>query len=260
MDSLELNKIFGAILGTLLFVMGLGFLAQAIYHPIEGRGPGYVLAEAEEGAGGGEEEGPVVVADLGTLMASADISAGEAAARKCTGCHNFVAGAGNKQGPQLYDLVNRLVASHEGFAYSNILLEHKDRGDVWSYENLSAFLLAPKGYAPGTKMAFPGIKSDAERANVLAYLGSLSASPVAYPVPAAAEAPAEAAPAADAPAADAPVAEAPSTEAPAAEAPAMDAPAAEAAPAVETPTTTDAETMVEGTPVQATPDTTTPAP
>lgn len=260
MDSLELNKIFGAILGTLLFVMGVGFLAQAIYHPIEDRGPGYMLAEAEEGAAGGEEEGPVVVADLGTLLASADPAAGEAAARKCTGCHNFVAGAGNKQGPELYDLVNRLVASHAGFAYSDILVEHKDRGDLWSYENLNAFLLAPKGYAPGTKMAFPGIKSDAERANVLAYLGSLSATPVAYPAPAAAEAPAEAAPAAEAPAADAAPAEAPAADAPAMEAPAMDAPAADPVPAVETPTTTDAETMVEGTPVQATPDTTTPAP
>jgi cytochrome c len=254
MDSFELNKIFGAILGTLLFVMGLGFLAQAIYHPIEGRGPGYVLAEAEAGGAGGEEAGPVAVVDLGTLLASADPAAGEAAARKCTGCHNFAAGAGNKQGPELYDVVNRLVGSHAGFAYSDILLEHKDRGDLWTYENLSAFLLAPKGYAPGTKMAFPGIKDDQERANVLAYLGTLSASPAAYPAPAAAEAPAEEAPAADAPAADAPA-----TEAPAGEAPAAEAPASEATPAVETPTTTDAETPVEGTPVQATPDTATPA-
>lgn len=259
MDSFELNKIFGAILGTLLFVMGLGFLAQAIYHPIEGRGPGYMLAEAEAGGAGGEDDAPAVVADLGTLLASADPAAGEAAARKCTGCHNFVAGAGNKQGPELYDVVNRLVASHAGFAYSDVLVEHKDRGDVWSYENLNAFLLAPKGYAPGTKMAFPGIKSDAERANVLAYLGSLSATPVAYPAPAAADAPAEEAPAADAPADEAAAAEAPATEAPAPEAPAAEAPAADATPAVETPTTTDAETMVEGTPVQATPDTATPA-
>ncbi len=210
MDSFELNKILGAILGTLLFVMGLGFLAQAIYHPIEGRGPGYVLAEAEASHGGGEEDAPVAVADLGTLLASADPAAGEAAARKCTGCHNFAAGAGNKQGPELYDVVNRLVGSHAGFAYSDGMIEHKDRGDVWSYENLDAFLLAPKAYTPGTKMAFPGIKSDAERANVLAYLGTLSATPAAFPAPAAAEAPAAEAPAAEAApaAAEAPAAEA----------------------------------------------------
>ncbi len=255
MDSLELNKIFGAILGTLLFVMGLGFLAQAIYHPIEGRGPGYVLAEAEEGAGGGEEEGPVVVADIGTLLASADAAAGQAGVRVCSSCHSFTPDGKNGAGPGLYDVVGRLVGSHEGYAYSAALIEHKDRGDVWTYENLNAFITNPKGYAPGTKMSYGGMKNDEQRANLIAYLGSLSASPVAYPVPAAAEAPAEAAPAAEAPAPEAPAA-----EAPAAEAPAMEAPAAEAAPAVETPTTTDAETMVEGTPVQATPDTTTPAP
>lgn len=259
MDSLELNKIFGAILGTLLFVMGLGFLAQAIYHPIEDRGPGYVLAEAEEGAAGGEEEGPVVVADIGTLLASADAAAGQAGVRVCSSCHSFTPDGKNGAGPGLYDVVGRLVGSHEGYAYSAALIEHKDRGDVWTYENLNAFITNPKGYAPGTKMSYGGMKNDEQRANLIAYLGSLSASPVAYPVPAAAEAPAEAAPAAEAPAADAPAAEASAPEAPAAEAPAAEAPAMEA-PAVETPTTTDAETMVEGTPVQATPDTTTPAP
>lgn len=264
MDSFELNKILGAILGTLLFVMGLGFLAQAIYQPIEGRGPGYALAEAEASHDGGEDAAPLVVADLGTLLASADPAAGEAAARKCTGCHNFAAGAGNKQGPELYEVVNRPVGSHAGFAYSDIMLEHKDQGDAWSYDNLNAFLTSPKGYAPGTKMAFPGIKDDKERANVLAYLGSLSPTPVAFPAPSAAEAPAEAAPAAETPAdqapdAEAPAAEAPAAEAPAAEAPAAEAPAGDAAPAVETPTTTDAETNVEGTPISATPETTTPA-
>jgi cytochrome c len=266
MDSLELNKIFGAILGTLLFVMGLGFLAQAIYHPIEDRGPGYLLAEAEEGAaGGGEDAGPAVVVDIGTLLASADAAAGQAGVRVCSSCHSFTPDGKNGAGPGLYDVVGRLVGSHEGYAYSAALIEHKDRGDVWTYENLNAFINNPKSYAPGTKMSYTGMKNDEQRANLIAYLGSLSASPVAYPAPAAAEAPVEAAPAAEAPAADAPAAEAPATEAPAAEAPAaeapaMEAPAAEAAPAVETPTTTDAETTVEGTPVQATPDTTTPAP
>lgn len=93
MDSFELNKILGAILGTLLFVMGLGFLAEAIYHPIEGRGPGYALASAAPEGGGGEGAEVVQVVDIGTLLASADPAAGEAAARKCTGCHNFVQGA-----------------------------------------------------------------------------------------------------------------------------------------------------------------------
>jgi cytochrome c len=245
MDSFELNKILGAILGTLLFVMGLGFLAEAIYHPIEGRGPGYALAEAApvEGAAAGEQA-PVQVADLGTLLASADPAAGEAAARKCTGCHNFAEGAGNKQGPELYGVVDRAIGTHPDFAYSAGMLEHKDKGDLWSYANLDAFLTSPKTFTPGTKMSFPGIKDDKERADVLAYLSTLAPTPVPFPAPAAAG---EAAPAdGSAPAAEAPAA-------PAAEAP------AETSPGVETPTTTDTETSVEGTPAPATTETPAPA-
>ncbi|MDC9823235.1 cytochrome c family protein [Devosia sp. ZB163] len=197
MDSFELNKIIGAVLGTLLFVMGVGFLAEAIYSPIEGRGPGYALAEAEAGDGHGgaaaEAEAPAV--PIGVLLASADPAAGQAAARKCTSCHNFEEGAGNKQGPELYGVVGRVEGSHPGFAYSDGMLEHQKNGDVWSYENLDAFLTSPKTYTPGTKMNFGGIKDPVERANILAYLATLSPSPV--PFPAADAAPAEgAAPAA----------------------------------------------------------------
>jgi len=241
MDSFELNKILGAILGTLLFVMGLGFLAEAIYHPIEGRGPGYALASAAPAAEGGGEAA-VVVADIGTLLASADPAAGEAAARKCTGCHNFAQGAGNKQGPELYGVVGRPEGAHPDFAYSDALLAHKANGDVWSYENLNAFLTSPKGYAPGTKMSFPGIKDDKERAGVIAYLATLSATPVPFPAPAAAAPAADAAPAATEAAPAATEAAPAATEA---------APAATEAPAVETPTTTATETPVQGTPAPA---------
>ena len=225
MDSFELNKIIGAVLGTLLFVMGVGFLAEAIYHPIEARGPGYALPEPEVAEHGGEavEEAPAV--SLGVLLASASAERGASAVRKCQSCHTFGEGEANKQGPNLYGIVGGPQAHAEGFAYSDILLQHHDEGLTWSYENLDAFLASPKGYAPGTKMGFAGVKSPEERADILAYLQTLSGSPV--PFPAGEEAPAaeEAAPA-----------------------------AGEVAPeaAVETPTTTSEETPVEGTPVQET--------
>jgi cytochrome c len=187
MDSFELNKIIGAILGTLLFVMGAGFLAEAIYDPLDGRGPGYELPEPE---GEGGEEEPVEeeeVADIGTLLAAASAEQGEGTAgSRCGSCHNFAEGAGNKQGPELYGVVARPIASHAGFTYSDALEAHSS--DTWTYENLSAFLLAPQDFAPGTKMSFGGLKNDQERANVIAYLSTLSASPVPFPAPATAEA------------------------------------------------------------------------
>ena len=235
MDSFELNKIIGAILGTLLFVMGVGFLAEAIYHPIEDRGPGYALAEAEapgEHGGAAPEAAPVI--PLGTLLASADATAGQAVAKKCASCHNFGDGEANKTGPLLYGVVGRLIGSHEGFAYSAGMEEHKAAGDMWSYENLNAFLTAPKTFTPGTKMSFAGVKDPVERANLLAYLATLSPSPVPFPPPEAASA--EAVPAAAAPAEGAGPAAAPTEgAAPAADATAAPAEGAAAPAATEAP-------------------------
>jgi cytochrome c len=250
MDSFELNKIMGAVLGTLLFVMGAGFVAEAIYHPIEGRGPGYALPEPEVAEGGETAEAEPEV-PLGVLLASASADRGAAAVKKCASCHNFGEGDPNKQGPGLYGVVGRLEGSHEGFAYSEALMAHNAAGDVWSYENLNAFLTKPADYAPGTKMNFAGIRTAEERADILAYLATLSADPVPFP-------PADVAPAEGGESADpaAAAAEATGTQQPDATAPtdpAATEPANAAEPAapaetVDTPTTTQSETPVEGTP------------
>src|SRR5690606_13488636 len=145
MDSFELNKILGAILGTLLFVMGVGFLAEAIYHPAAA-GPGYALPEPEGGGEtGGGEEAPVV--SIGTLLASADATQGAEQAKKCGACHDLSEANTNKTGPGLYDVVERVIGSHPGFSYSAVLTEHHDAGDTWTYDNLNHFLTSPKAFA-----------------------------------------------------------------------------------------------------------------
>jgi cytochrome c len=238
MDSFELNKIIGAVLGTLLFVMGVGFLAEAIYHPIEDRGPGYALPEpAATTADAGNAAPAAPEVPLGTLLASADPEQGAAAAKKCHACHDFTEGGPNKTGPNLYDVVDRPIGSHPGFNYSDGMKEHNANGDIWSYENLSAFITSPKTFTPGTKMSFSGIKDDKERADVLAYLQTLSHDPKPFPQPEAAPADDSAQPAAEG-------------EQPAANDNAT--PAAEDAPAAtETPATMQDETDVEGTPTNS---------
>jgi len=199
MDLYEINKIAGALLFTLLVVLGLGTLSRIIYTPHAPEKPGYLIEVAEE-AKGGEEEAEEV--SLASLLASASAEKGEKVAKKCTACHTFDDGGANKVGPNLYGILGRKMASSSGFAYSSAMAE---KGGEWGYEEMSAFLANPKVAIPGTKMAFAGIKKPAQRADLIAYLRSLSASPLPLPeAEAAADAPAEAVPAAVPPADDAP--------------------------------------------------------
>jgi cytochrome c len=188
MDSFELNKIMGAVLGTLLFVMGAGFVAEAIYHP-KAEGPGYNLPEPEIVAENGEGVAAEPEVPLGVLLANADPARGEQAVRKCQSCHNFGEGEPNKQGPHLYGVVGRPEGSVPDFAYSDGMMAHNAAGDVWTYENLNHFLTKPSDYVPGTKMNFAGVRTAEERADILAYLQTLAADPVPFPPPEEAAAP-----------------------------------------------------------------------
>lgn len=252
MNSFELNKIMGAVLGTLLFVMGAGFVAEAIYHPIVDRGPGYALPEPEVAVvDTGATAAPEV--PLGVLLASADPAKGANDVKKCQSCHNFGEGEPSKQGPHLYDVVGRAEGSVPDFAYSDGMLAHNAAGDTWTYENLNTFLTKPSAYVPGTKMTFAGIRTAEERADILAYLQTLSANP--KPFPAADVAPTDAVDGAqpsEPAATDAAGTQQPDAATPADPAAAQpeNVTATPAAPAavVDTPTETQSETPVVGTP------------
>ena len=122
--------------------------------------------------------GEAPAADLSALLANASAERGQKATRVCQACHSFEQGGPNKIGPDLWDVLGRGIASHEGFSYSGALSE---KGGTWDYENLNTFLSDPRGWAPGTKMAFAGIKKPEDRADVILYLRSLSDSPEPLP-------------------------------------------------------------------------------
>ena len=105
---------------------------------------------------------------LDELLASADLGRGARQFNKCAACHKLEEGA-NGTGPHLYGVVGRPKASVDGFGYSGAI----GTDDVWSPENLSAFIENPRGYAPGTSMAFAGLKSPEDRADLIAYLDSI---------------------------------------------------------------------------------------
>lgn len=176
-DPLFWNKITGAVLGTCLLAMGLNVFSGILYTPKRPVIPGYDLPAPEPTTPGASDQ-QAQADPLPIRLASADATKGAGAAKKCGACHIFEKGGPNKIGPNLYGVVARAKGSHEGFAYSSAM---KGKGGEWSYDDLDGFLANPKGYVPGTIMAFAGIPNPKERADVLAYLRSLSDSPVAFP-------------------------------------------------------------------------------
>ena len=178
MDSFTFNKVAGAVLGTCLFGMGLGIVAQGIYEPSAPKTPGYALPmpKAEEGGGG---KAPAVI-PLPVLLAKADVKKGETNTKVCGACHNFNEGGGAKVGPDLYGVVDRDKASVAGFDYSSAL---KAKGGKWTYADLDTWLTAPSKYASGTKMAYAGEEDAKKRADIIVYLRSLAKDPAPLPKP-----------------------------------------------------------------------------
>ncbi|WP_112662864.1 c-type cytochrome [Microvirga flavescens] len=175
--NIEANKIAGAVFGTLLFVVGVNVIAGGLFAPKKPAIPGYDLPAPEAGAETAAAK-PAPAEPLPVLLAKADPAKGQNAAKKCAACHTFEKGGANKVGPNLYGLVDRQVASHEGFNYSGAM---KAKGGKWTYADIDHFIQSPKGFVSGTIMAFAGVAQAQERADILAYLRTLSDSPVPFP-------------------------------------------------------------------------------
>jgi cytochrome c len=170
-DTMTITKILGGLCGALLFFLMGNWAASGLYSMGGGHGEGghaaYVIETGEDDGHGAEaaDEGPT----LDDLMAEADIGKGAKVFSKCKSCHKLEDGA-NSTGPYLYGVVGRDVGTATGFSYSGSLVAV---ADVWTAEDLFGFLENPKGFAPGTRMSFSGLKKPKDRANVIAYLDSL---------------------------------------------------------------------------------------
>ena len=179
MDGFELNKIMGAVLATCLFVLSMNIVAGAVFSTHAPEKPGYVV-EVPEAGEGAKQVAPQEAAPIAVRLASAEIAKGETAAKKCIACHSFEKGGPNKVGPNLWNTVGNKRAHIGGFSYSAGM---KDKGGNWDAESLDRFLTNPRTEVKGTSMAFAGIRRPEERADVIAYLNTLSDNPQPLPKP-----------------------------------------------------------------------------
>jgi cytochrome c len=177
MDHVYANRLSLAALGSVLFAMLLVAFSNLIISPQTPKVPGYALPSGAATAPAAENKAAPEV-PLPALLAKADAKKGEQDAKVCQTCHNFEKGAGPKIGPPLWGVVGRPIASIAGFAYSDSL---KSVGGDWTYEALNKMISDPKSEASGTKMTFPGEKDPQKRADIMAYLQTLSDSPVPFP-------------------------------------------------------------------------------
>ncbi len=179
MNSFTFNKVAGAVLASLLVMVGVHtgvnlFYPKGTENLSKGKivvAPETASAPAEPAAPKPEEKEPPVE----TLLASANAEAGQNAAKACGACHNWTKGAGAKIGPELYGVVGRDIGKAPGFSYSSAL---QTKGGKWTFDNLYEWIKDPKAFAPGNKMTFPGVKDPKERANIIAFLDKQSDSPV----------------------------------------------------------------------------------
>jgi len=231
MDSFEVNKILGAVLGTLTFVLALSIGTGILFSAHAPEKPGYELPSPAEdaGAGGGAAAEAPKDEPIAVRLAAADPAKGEALTKQCISCHSFEKGGPNKVGPNLYGVIGSKHAHLDGFGYSAAMKEK--HGEDWTFEAIDHFLANPKAAIPGTAMSFLGIKRADQRANLIAWMNQNSDNPLpppAAPAPGDAAAPADGAPAETPPAAGEGAAPAPGT-------PDQPAPAAPAAPAPAVP-------------------------
>jgi cytochrome c len=215
--SFEMTKIFGWVLAAMMLAMVSGIIAGILVHPKPLAQPAYMVANAtpapaQEAAPAGaakpqatataQSKAPAAAAPppaaaaaappaaggqqakaeeggaepIGPLLASANAGEGKNRARVCNACHTFDKGGPNRIGPNLYGIVDEPIAeNHNGFSFSPALSAHK--GEKWTVDELNQWLTKPQAFARGTKMTFAGLPNAKDRADVIAYLNSLSDSP-----------------------------------------------------------------------------------
>ncbi len=182
MDSFEINKIIASILLTVLIIIGIGKIADMLFYVEKPKLSAYKVEGIDQGSSGQKVltktvklDAPV---DIKALLAMGDLAHGEKVFKKCSACHMIAADGKNKIGPNLWGVIGRTAGAIDDYNYSKAM---KAYAKEWTFGEMNSYLIKPQAYVKGTKMAFAGLRKEKDRASVILYMNSKSASPKALP-------------------------------------------------------------------------------
>jgi cytochrome c len=179
MDAFEVNKTAGAVLAALLVIFGSKTMLDIASKEHKAEKPGWALPVTELATTASKEPAaPFDAAQVIALLPKASADSGKDTFKRCLQCHTPEKGGRILTGPNLWGVVGRARATMAGFPYSEAMKTHPGN---WTFEELVKYLHDPKADIPGNKMAFAGVKDNAELADLIVYLRTLSDSPVPLP-------------------------------------------------------------------------------
>jgi cytochrome c len=171
-NSLEMNKIFAAILTAGVTFGMAGLVGRLVVHPTTPKQAAIQIGEPAAAPVAAAPAAPALE-PITPLLAAANVQAGQQLAqRQCASCHSFNEGGRNGVGPNLYGIIGAKHAHAAGFNYSAAIRAMADK--PWTYEEMNAWIANPRAYAPGNKMTYAGLASASGRADLIAYLRSIS--------------------------------------------------------------------------------------
>jgi cytochrome c len=178
MDGFELNKIAGAVLTAMLVIASGKTLVDIALQEHRPEKAGWALPVTKIEAKPAEPAAPFDVKAVLALLPKASAENGQDTFKKCLACHTPDKGGRNLVGPNLWGIVGRKVAEASGFNYSEAMKKH---AGAWTWEELAKYLHAPVEAIPGNRMQFPGVKDNADLADLLVYIRKLADTPAALP-------------------------------------------------------------------------------
>ena len=178
MNSFEINKVISAIILVVLAIVGINKLADVIYDVKVPEGNTYKLASETKEIS--KEDDTKVESDFSikAFLALGNFDQGKVVFKKCVACHSISNDGGNKIGPALWGVLGRKAGSVVDYKYSKAMSEFDK---TWDFEAINNFLIKPKDYIKGNKMAFAGISKEKDRASVILYLNEQGNSPLPLP-------------------------------------------------------------------------------